>query len=214
MNATETKKILKIIDSTYPSFMRERNPEVTLTLWQRLFETEPYELVENALMAFIATDTKGFAPMPGALKEKIRETTTPPESKNTEIEAWNLVLKAIRGANWHAEESFAKLPKDIRRLVGNPQTLRDWAMMPEDEVFSVVASNFQRSYRAMEAKKAEFLKIPEAFRISAPQDEEDEVLKIGEEKPEEETGNYVEMPQSFKEAARALGILKYIGVGK
>lgn len=206
MNAQETRKILKIIDGVYPAFMRERNPEVTLTLWQRLFADEPYELVENALMAFIATDTKGFAPMPGAIKEKIRKTTMPPESKMTEIQAWGLVLDAIRDANWHAEEKFAGLPSDIRRLVGNPQNLRDWAMMSEAEVLTVVASNFQRSYRARMEAKDEFLSIPEAFRISAPE-EEDVPLKLTGEKEQEDNGNYVEMPESVREVARKLGLV-------
>lgn len=182
VNDAETKKILAVISDVYPTFLRERDPGRTVELWRRIFEDDAYETVSNALMAFVATDTKGFPPMPGAIKEKIRQAATPPESKMTEVEAWSLVLKAIRSANWYAEENFEKLPSDIKRLVGAPQTLREWAMMPEDDVYSVVASNFQRSYRAIVAAQEEFAAIPPAFRISS-NGPSDIPLRIGETEP-------------------------------
>jgi len=39
--------------------------------------------------------------------------------------------------------------------VGSPNQLRAWALMDEETVQSVVASNFQRSYKAIAAKQKE-----------------------------------------------------------
>ena len=67
MTQQETNKILALMVEVYPNFNNGRNPEVTSKLWATLFMDEPYEWVEKAFMAFVATDVKGFPPSPGAL---------------------------------------------------------------------------------------------------------------------------------------------------
>lgn len=56
------------------------------------------------------------------------------------------------------------LSDTVRRVVGSPSQLREWAMMEPDTVQSVVASNFQRSYRSRAASEKEFAALPEAGR--------------------------------------------------
>ena len=59
MNAQETGKILSVISEMYPSFRKDRNIQTTQDVWLTIFQHTPYEAVEQALMAYIATDTKG-----------------------------------------------------------------------------------------------------------------------------------------------------------
>jgi hypothetical protein len=67
----------------------------------------------------------------------------------TEAEAWALVRKAASNSFYgQAAKEFDKLPPILQRLVGTPNQLRDWGMMDSNEFNTVVASNFQRSYRA------------------------------------------------------------------
>ena len=101
---------------------------------------------------------QGFPPHIGAIKEAIVKLKTSDEM--TELEAWALVNKATKNSTWNAKEEFDKLPPVIQRLVGSPQQLRDWAAMPADTINSVVASNFQRSYKARAANEREFLALP------------------------------------------------------
>lgn len=153
--------VLSIMRAAYPSFYREmgkRELENIVDLWQTMFEDDDPDLVTGAVKAFIATDKKGFPPVIGVIKEKLRAITTKPMM--TEQEAWALVFKAIRDSGYRAREEFEALPPLLRSLVGSPRQLQDWGMMDEDTVQSVVASNFMRSYRARTQHQQEFDALP------------------------------------------------------
>ena len=153
MTKQETGKILTVIAEFYPNFKKERNIEVTARVWHRIFEQTPYELVDQALASYIATDTKGFPPVPGAINERIRQARDL-EGMN-ENEAWSLVYKALTRGIYNSREEFNKLPKDIQRILGDPAQLHEWAMLDTHEVSTVIASNFKRSWRARkEAEKS------------------------------------------------------------
>ena len=82
----------------------------------------------------------------------------------TEQAAWALVAKAVRNGTWGAKEEFDALPPQIQRVVGSPTQLRDWAQMDSDSLHSVVASNFQRSYRAKVKADKEYAALPSDVR--------------------------------------------------
>lgn len=161
MDRAETIKILSVLRGAYPQFYRDtsrQEAERVVGLWENMFREDEYMLVAAAVKALIAGDTKGFPPVIGQVKEYIRRLTTPEEM--SEQEAWALVSKAIRNGLWGAQEEFAKLPEGIRRIVGSPNQLRDWAQMDADSVHSVIASNFQRSYRARTKSDREYAALP------------------------------------------------------
>ncbi len=161
MDRAETAKTLAVLRAAYPNFYRgmgKAELEDIVDLWASMFEDDPFELVAGAVKAFIATDNKGFPPVIGVIKEKLRQISQPPMM--TEQEAWQRVLKAIRDSAYRAREEFDALPPLLRSLVGSPQQLRDWGMMDETTVQSVVASNFMRSYRARVKYQADFDALP------------------------------------------------------
>lgn len=82
----------------------------------------------------------------------------------TEQEAWALVSAAAANAKYEAEKEFRKISPLLQKLVGSPNQLRAWALMEADVFSSVVASNFQRSYRAEVAKQKELLSLPSDVR--------------------------------------------------
>lgn len=146
MNKQETGKILSVISEIYPQFRKDWNVSATAAVWQKIFEHTPYREVEQALLAYIATDTRGFPPVPGAINERIcqaRELTG-----MTEDEAWNLVFRALSRGIYNSQEEFGKLPEEIRRIVGHPRQLHEWAMLDAHEVNTVIAAGFKRSWRA------------------------------------------------------------------
>lgn len=161
MNREETIKVLAVLRGAYPAFYRDitkQEAESTISLWGSMFDEEPYELVGAAVKAFISGDSKGFPPAIGQIKELIRKITQPEEM--TEQEAWVYVSKALRNSTYGSEEEFAKLPKEVQAVVHDPGQLRQWAMSPADEVETVIASNFMRSFRAKQKATKEYQALP------------------------------------------------------
>ena len=186
MTYDETLAIMSVLKAAYPRYyadMNRRDAEGVVGLWTEMFKDDPVEVVALAVKAHIANDKKGFPPHIGAIKDAIVKLRTPNEM--TELEAWGLVQKALRNGIYGAVEEFEKLPPVIRRLLGAPSQLKEWAMMDADVVASVVASNFQRSYKARAASEREYLALPSDVRqtielISAGMDMNRLALESGE----------------------------------
>lgn len=165
MTREDTIKILSVLRGAYPAFYRDitkQEAESTIALWESMFDEEPYELVGAAVKAFISGDGKGFPPAIGQIKERIRLITTPEEM--TEQEAWSLVSKALRNSTYGSEEEFAKLPPEIQAVVHDPGQLRQWAMSPAEDVETVIASNFMRSFRAKQKVSKEYMALPTSVK--------------------------------------------------
>lgn len=161
MTREETKKILMIIDATYPNY---RPADITFAIdtWTTFLSSYSYSDVENALKAFVLTDTSGFAPSIGQLISMIDLKAGMKEL--TEMQAWSLVRKALCNGTYGAEEEFDKLPETVQRAVGNPDNLRGWAQMDIKSVENVAQSNFLRAYRA-ELKKIKLVrKMPDNLK--------------------------------------------------
>lgn len=165
MTRKETGIIMDILAAAYPRPYADLD-DVTLrnmiNLWTEMFRDDPVELVAAAVKAFIDADEKGFLPAIGAVKAKMRLLLSKDEM--TEAEAWNLVAKAIKNSTYDSKAEFEKLPQTIKRIVGSPNMLREWAAMGAEVTQSVVASNFQRSYRAIVAREKELAKLPNDVR--------------------------------------------------
>lgn len=165
MTKTETAQILAVLQANYPDNFRDKSEtmrEATVNLWHSVFERDPYQLVSAAVMAYIQTSTERFMPNVGIIREQIRKLTEP--ESMSEAEAWGLVKNALRNGLYGYHEEYEKLPTLIRRCVGSENTLREWAMTDGETVDSVIASNFQRSYRAISKSEAEWAKLPPGFR--------------------------------------------------
>lgn len=165
MTRQETGIIMDILTAAYPRFYSGADAaemRKIMVLWAEMFSRDDVALVAAAVKSVIESDEKGFPPTIGQVKAKMRLLTG--KAETTEQEAWNTVAAAIKNGLYGSEEEFAKFPKEIKRIVGSPAALREWARMDSDTVHSVVASNFQRSYRALAAKAAEVAKLPPDVR--------------------------------------------------
>ncbi len=157
MNMEETNQILASITAIYPVFVRDRDARTLAKVWQQVFNAIPYQLVNQALMAYIATDTKGFPPTPGALNMWIAKTQQ--MNGPTENEAWAMVYRAISRGLYNSREEYEKLPPDIREIVGNSRMLHEWAQMDSSEVNTIIAAGFKRSWRARQELKQELMPL-------------------------------------------------------
>ena len=165
MTFDETNTILTLLQTEYPqSFakMDDRAMAMKLKLWASEFQHDDYRAVYAVVRAIISSGGREFAPNIGVIREKLRSFSA--DGELTENEAWALVSKAICNGIYGYAEEYAKLPPAVQAAVGRPEQLKEWAVMPVDEVQSVVASNFQRSYRIVAQRERELAKIPPDVR--------------------------------------------------
>ncbi len=165
MNKKDANRIIAILQANYPDTTKDMSDEaylVKVNLWAEEFKAESFELVAAAVKAYIANSTERFAPNVGQIKEQIRLLLNPNEL--TEGEAWAMVQAAMRNSIYGAAEEFEKFPPMVKKVVGSPANLREWGMAEGDAAVSVIASNFQRSYRAVQAREAAMEKTPAPIR--------------------------------------------------
>lgn len=181
MTRTETLKIMAVLQAAFPAFYAKKTPEELngiVALWTELFEDEPYQLVAMAVKALIKTRVSTYPPSIGEINEKLMQITQP--ELMTEMEAWGIVRKAIRGASMDlssrlfrdgvqspltsAEVNFNTLPELLKKIVGRPEQLAAWEMLPSDEIDTVIQSNFMRSYRAKAKRAQDMLALPSSVK--------------------------------------------------
>ena len=156
MTREETVNLIRSIISLYPNWKPE-NLTDTVNAWHWALEEYPAPAVKAALQIYVKTNNTGFAPSVSQIINGIYK----PQEQNTlsEGEAWALVRKAIRDGNYHAEERFNELPEMVQKAVSSPSMIRSWAMAESGEIDTVVASNFQRSYKAIVKREQENARI-------------------------------------------------------
>ena len=165
MNENDTIRLLAILKAAYPHSFRDMTKEdarAMLVLWQRMFAQDNPDEVFAAVDALIATRTVGYSPTPGEVKEQMQKLRKVDELDA--MSAWALVSRACSNGIYGYREEFAKLPPDVQRAVGAPEVLREWAMMDAETVQSVIASNFQKNYRATQERQKELEKLPQNVR--------------------------------------------------
>lgn len=163
MSYRETLQIMAILKTAYPNYYKGGSDlEQAANLWAELFKDDDAAVVAAAVKAFIVNDEKGFPPVIGQIKTMVRNLTSPKEL--TELEAWGLVSAALRNSLYNSEDEYRKLPPVVQRIVGSPSVLREWAQSDINELQTVIASNFQRSYRARAKGEREFMALPQSTK--------------------------------------------------
>lgn len=168
MTRKDTGIIMDILAAAYPRFYAGNvDMRNAINLWAEMFVHDDVALVAAAVKSVIESDEKGFPPTIGQVKAKMRLLTSGNEL--TEADVWGMVAKAIRNGIYGSAEEFAKFSQTVKRIVGSAEQLREWATMDSETVHSVVASNFQRSYRAIAAREREIAKLPADVRALLPE---------------------------------------------
>jgi hypothetical protein len=146
MTFDEWKDVCKMINVMYGDNSKvifETREKVVA--WYSCLEDLSYELVSKAVKN-IAMKSK-YPPRIADIREECVAMTEQPSI--TEQEAWSMVRAGIRNGTYGAEEEFSRLPSDVQRAVVDASALSDWAMLPSDEVDTVIAALFKRQYRSV-----------------------------------------------------------------
>ena len=200
MNREETIKALMIIQAAYPNY-KPQDKSVAVNVWTEMLSDVPYEKVNAALKAYIQTDKSGFAPSIGEIRSKIHEIFS--KDTTTDSEAWQIVWKAIccSGDYDRAVDNFNRFPTAVKRSVGSPGQLREWALTENLNV-EVVSSNFKKTYRSEIQREQERRKLsPDILKlIQTTIDTPKQITDKSSESDDE--GDYVPAPEGFLENVR------------
>ena len=161
MPRQEALAIMAMLKTAYPSFYKDFSKDeltAAVNLWATMFSQEPIQVVTEAIKALMCT--LKYPPTIADVKEKIELLTQP--ARMTEMEAWHLVKKAMNTSDFVS--AFRSLPPEIRRIVGSPDQLKEWAYMDIETVNSVIQSNFMRSFKVVAEREREFTKLPESAK--------------------------------------------------
>lgn len=164
MNKKETAGILTILKVSYPFFYKNINEQDiidTVNVWTTMFADDDVRIVIEATKALIMTH-KDYPPTIAHIKEKIELLTKQPVM--SEMEAWSIVLKAIKDSYYNAQTHFDNFPPTIQQTIRIPSQLREWGQMESEVVNSVVASNFMRSYKANVQHAQQIERLPESTK--------------------------------------------------
>ena len=162
MTRDEAKVIVASIKSLYPNWKLE-DPKLTVDTWAVVLEDYDYKAIQYAVKRFALTDKSGFPPSIGQLIGQLQEASE--NGGLSGMEAWGLVLRAIRNSAYNSETEFANLPKTVQRAVGSPNTLRSWALTDIDST-SVLQSNFLRIYASVVESERKESVLPERMRLN------------------------------------------------
>lgn len=202
MSRDDVKKILMMIQAAYPNFKPD-NKTVTINTWDMMLKEYEYIDVENALRAYISTDSSGFAPSIGQIIGEMQHVNSPPAIN--EMQAWAMVRQAINNSSRHSVDEFNKLPSTVQRAIGQASQLRMWAL---DDGFNeqVISSNFMRSYRAEVQRESEYRKLPRDIRFHYKKIVEDgyksKTPEIEEDTQQEKSQN-VEATKGISESTKS-----------
>ena len=161
MTRDETIELLMMVQAAFPNY-KPPDKTVAVNTWFLMLADYPYQQVQMALKAYIATDTSGFAPSIGQIIDKMQMINS--HAEQNEMEAWSLVSKALRNGNYKSREEFEKLPDLVKEAVGSPENLHNWAQSDIKSIESVIQSNFIKSYRLVVNRQKEMQKLPKDIK--------------------------------------------------
>ena len=204
MTRDETIELLMMVQAAFPNY-KPPDKTVAVNTWFLMLADYPYQQVQMALKAYIATDTSGFAPSIGQIIDKIQMINS--HAEQNEMEAWSLVSKALRNGNYKSREEFEKLPDLVNEAVGSPENIHNWAQADIKSIESVIQSNFIKSYRLVVNRQKEIQKLPKDIKAMISgnktcdgkriEKSQDDMLETKEETAEER--KCIPMPDRLKE---------------
>ena len=167
MTKQETTQILALLNAAYPAFyskMSRMEIDGVVALWAEMFVDDDFGLVKYALKERIATHT-GYPPDIAALKTKIAEVTQAATDKPTHEELWQKLKAAASNGYYNARAEFEKLPPVLKRYVGSPATLREYAMIDADTFNTVNHGQFLKQIKVIEDREEYAQKMPDNVKM-------------------------------------------------
>lgn len=172
MTREETKTLLMAISVTYPTF-KPQNLTEAINVWTVMLDDMDYLTMQTALKSYIRSNTNPFAPSISQLMDEARNLVKSDDME--ELEAWDMVMMAIRKSAYYSQEEYDKLPEVVQKALGSSERLRSMAI---NEKFneSVESSNFMRTYKAVRERERKQAMMPPDLKQLIEQKKQDQQL--------------------------------------
>lgn len=164
MTRDEFKVLVKAMKAVYthPTFIPDQH---AFNIWYEMLKDIDYKTASFAVKKYMQSEER--EPSVANIRSQAA-SLRPCEDELNELEAWEMVKKAMGNSTYHAEEEFKKLPEIIQKAIVNPRQLREWATMEniDGRAWNVMQSNFMRTYRAeVERQKSNKKLSPDLLNI-------------------------------------------------
>lgn len=164
MTRDEVVAILGTLKTAYPRFYADMSKQEmfnTIDLWTEMFAHENTALVVAAVKNLI--NTFKWPPTVADIKDEMYKLTD--TENESPVELWNMVKKAIRNSAYGSYEEFQKLPESVKKFVGSPNQLKEWAL-DIDYNDSVVKGQFFKQIEIIQKREKDSkLMLPEVKDI-------------------------------------------------
>lgn len=167
MTREETASMLTLLRVTYPNFygkMKNTDMQLILDLWAEMFIDEDVNIVKYALKELIATHT-GFPPDIAAVKNKIKDLVSTANNEPTDEELWQILKRAASRGYYCSVEEYEKLPAVLKRFVGSPATLREYALIEADKFNTVVHGQFLKQIKVIKEREEYSQRMPADIKL-------------------------------------------------
>ena len=124
MTVQEAGKILNLLMTAYPHFYQNYTKAERDSLkmfWASLFEQDDVRIVEAAVKSFIQSDEKGFPPVPGQVRAKMRLIVG--RNELSAAEAWGMVMDIINPPDENAHFQAYPEASTIRKTASRSSRL-------------------------------------------------------------------------------------------
>lgn len=154
MTIDQVKGVLRIFRANYPAtykHMDTSEQQAMIDLWYAMFKDDDARKVNDAVLAWIATDTKGFPPEVGKIKKKMLDMNRP--NGEQIAQAWQDVLTCIR--------SFVHYDKYDKPMYEQTLSPRIKAVISYEEVKDLSMRSSETVLRAESEFKKEYQRVAE-----------------------------------------------------
>ena len=145
MTKAEITKILAVLKANYSDSYKidSETMNALINTWYSVYKNVPAEIVQSAVMEYIASDSTGYAPKIGQLNEIIYNRNGKIESAE---DAWLIVKNCIRNCGWDMADCKAKWEKmpEVVKAMYKPSDLYDLGMQ---ETLEYEHNRFLKNYK-------------------------------------------------------------------
>ena len=166
MTKAEFSVILAKISRFYPRFYEGQDASKVAEDWYKEggFERISFSLVERAVKAYC--NTAKFPPTLADIKAQMVESYL--QDKPTAMQAFQRISQAVKKSSGREEAimQYNELPPILRKLVGDPDTLRDWNKVSTESFQTVIMSAIRESYKELTTREAKYYAFPEDLQMA------------------------------------------------
>lgn len=153
MKREDVIKILTVLQTAYPRFYVNQTTEQlkdAVDLWSEMFTQESPQMVAVAVKELIVTSP--YPPTIADVKEKLYSLTN---NEVDDMELWNELDKAARNCLYNTQEIFDNLSPLVKKFVGSPAQLREFATSDPATFSTVTKGQFLKQISVLKQREKE-----------------------------------------------------------